>query len=81
MIQEIITYIIIAAAVTLAILKTVNRFSKKKPKKLDYKKAKLSTDHNCGQCAAECMLRDAPRHIIETSQAECTTQAATDTLK
>lgn len=72
MLQEVITYMLIGGAVTLAIMKTVKRFSKKKPQKVDYKKAKISAEHNCTACAAECMLRDAPKQIIEASQTKCT---------
>lgn len=80
MIQEIITYMIIGGAVTLAILKMVKRFAKKKSAKLDYKKTKIPAGHNCNDCAAECALRDAPRHIIKTSQADCVTSKS-DQLK
>jgi len=74
MIQEVITYMIIGSAVTVAIMKIVKRFSKKKPEKVDYKKAKISAGHNCSECAAECMLRDAPKRIIKASDAQCTTE-------
>lgn len=74
MLQEVITYMIVGAAITFAIMKLVNRFSKKKAKKVDYNKAKISTDHNCTECAAECMLRDAPKRVIESSKAVCTSK-------
>lgn len=74
MIQEVITYLIIGSAVTVAIMKIAKRFRKKKSEKVDYKKAKISADHNCGECAAECMLRDAPKRIIEASNTQCTTE-------
>lgn len=74
MIQEVITYMIIGAAFAVAIMKIVKRFSKNKSEKMNFKKAKISTDHNCGECAAECMLRDAPKRIIEASQKQCTTE-------
>lgn len=67
MLQEVITYMIVGAAVTFTIMKLVNRFSKKKAKKTDYKKATISTEHNCTECAAECMLRDAAKPVIESS--------------
>lgn len=76
MLQEIITYTIIGAAITLAILKMTKRFSKKKPAKVEYKKVQISSEHNCNECAAECMLRDAPKRIIEASDTKCNTEVS-----
>lgn len=77
MLQEVITYMIIGGAVTLAIIKTVNRFNKKKTESIDYKQTKIASEHNCSECAAECMLRNAPKKIIEVSQtAACKTEKA-----
>ncbi|MBK6282927.1 MAG: hypothetical protein IPF54_09905 [Draconibacterium sp.] len=60
-IQEIITYMIIGAAIALAISKAVRKFRvKRKPsKKVDFKKDTISLHHDCSDCSAECMLRDA----------------------
>ena len=57
--QEIITYLIIAGAVIVAVLKSRKKFRKKK-RQLDVpsKKAVLNTNHNCSDCPAECILRD-----------------------
>lgn len=73
MYQEIITYLIIGSAVTLAVIKIVKRFRKKKPKKVDFQNAKITTEHNCTECAAECVLRDMPKRVIETKLDECNT--------
>jgi len=73
MLQEIITYLIIGSAVTLALLKIIKRFGKRKPKKVDFKNAKITTEHNCTDCAAECVLRDLPKRVIETRLDECNT--------
>ena len=73
MLQEIITYLIVAAAVIVAGLKIAKRFSKKKPKKVDFKKDKISMAHNCSDCASECVLRDLPQKIIAEKAEECDT--------
>ena len=71
MLQEIITYMIIGSAVTLAVLKIVKRFRKKKPAKQNFQKDNISMGHNCSECSAECVLRNAPKRIIETSGEVC----------
>lgn len=73
MIQEIITYMIIGAAVTVAVMKFAKRFGRKKPvaKKVVSGKT-ISHAHNCADCSAECQLRDLPRMVIEKNGAECT---------
>jgi len=71
MLQEIITYMIIGSAVTLAVLKIVKRFSIKKPGKKASKSGSAVHVHNCGECSAECQLRDLPRLVIEKNLDEC----------
>ena len=73
MIQEIITYMIIGAAIALAISKTVNKFRvKRKPeKKVDFKKDTISMHHDCSDCSAECMLRSATKPMIKENIELC----------
>lgn len=71
MLQEIITFVIVAIAVGFALLKTYKRFSKKKPKKVDFQNVSVADSHNCSDCAAECVLRDQAKHIIEKSSEVC----------
>lgn len=72
MIQEIITYMIIGAAVALAISKMMNKagIRKSREKKTDYKSASISV-HNCSDCSAECMLRDSAKPVIEKNKELC----------
>lgn len=73
MIQEIITYMLIGSAVTIAILKIVKKLGgKKKVQKIDFKKESFSMQqHDCSSCAAECMLRDAAAPIIQENKDLC----------
>lgn len=73
MIQEIITYLIIGSAVTLAIIKIYKKLGRKKIKKqnIDFKKNTISMQHNCSDCSAECMLRDAAKPIIQKNKELC----------
>lgn len=72
MVQEIITYMIIGAAVAVAIMKFAKRFGPKKTaKKVETGGQKVSHVHNCGECSAECQLRDLPRIVIEQNSEEC----------
>lgn len=73
MLQEIITYLIVALAVTVAAIKIIKRFSKKKQKKINFKKDKISMGHNCSECSAECGLRDLPKKVIADKSKECST--------
>ena len=58
MIQEIITYIILGSAITLAIIKVKNRFWRRKTKKSNQNNEKSSSLPNCSTCSAECVMRD-----------------------
>lgn len=61
MVQEIITYIIVALAVGFAGWKIYIKLAgKRRKKKFDFKKETFSMEHNCSDCAAECILRDSP---------------------
>ncbi len=72
MLQEIITYMIIGSAVTLAVLKIVKRFSRKKRgKKATGQNTNSGHVHNCSACSAECQLRDLPRVVKEKNIDEC----------
>lgn len=66
MIQEIITYMIIGAAIALAVSKIIKKISGKKvtKKKVDYQKDSFSVKHDCSDCSAECMLRNASKPVI-----------------
>lgn len=73
MIQEIITFMIIGAAIALAISKSVTKLKRKKlqQKKPDFKKETYTMGHNCSDCSAECMLRNAPKINIEKNKNLC----------
>lgn len=74
MVQELITFLIVAVAVAIAARKIYKRFSKKKPKPADFKNVALADSHNCSDCAsADCALRDLPRNIIDKSAEVCDT--------
>lgn len=59
MIQEIITYLIITAAILLTLLKLNERFVKKKVKENCTEPTALKTS-GCGGCGANCPVRQAP---------------------
>jgi hypothetical protein len=73
MIQEIITYMIIGAAIALAISKAIVKIKgKKRPqKKVDFKRDNFTLQHNCSDCSAECMLRNASKPLIEKNKELC----------
>lgn len=71
MIQEIITYLLIGSAVTLAVLKTIKKFSKKKKPKIDFKNETFKMEHNCSACAADCMLRNASLESKKENEKVC----------
>jgi hypothetical protein len=72
MIQEIVTYMIVGAAVALAFSKLLNKAGIKiiREKKTDYKSASIAL-HNCSDCSAECMLRDSAKPVIEKNKELC----------
>lgn len=59
MTQEIITYIIIAIALVVATQKIVSKLSKKK--KNNAHAGIHQSELNCGNCTAECMLRNTAK--------------------
>ena len=73
MIQEIITYMIIGAAISLAVSKFIKKIGVKKipAKKVDYKNDSFTVQHNCSDCSAECMLRNASRPVIKENIELC----------
>jgi len=72
MIQEIITYIIIGSAVTVAVMKLIKKFSRKKRKKnKDLNDEKSTMQHNCSDCSAECILRDTSKSALEFNHNLC----------
>lgn len=64
---------IIGAAIALAISKSVGHLKSKKPqqKKPDFKGETFTMQHNCSDCSAECMLRNAPKLTIEKNKELC----------
>jgi len=62
MIQEILTYLIIAAAVLLALLKLKERFVKKKVEEKCSEPTTLKSS-GCGGCGADCPVRQAPYRL------------------
>jgi hypothetical protein len=73
MIQEIITYMIIGAAIAMAVSQIIQKFKRKKrpEKKLDFKKETFALQHDCSDCSAECMLRNAAKPIIKENADLC----------
>lgn len=73
MIQEVVTYMIIGAAIAMAISQIIRKFKgKKRPeKKIDYQKERFSYHHDCSSCSAECMLRDASKSVIKENAELC----------
>lgn len=63
---------IVGSAVTLAVLQIVKKARKpKKSNKVDFKKDSFSVQHNCSECSAECMLRDAKPSILQKNKDLC----------
>jgi hypothetical protein len=59
MFQEIVTYLVIALAVSVAVTKTAKSFSRKKPKTAtNFKNETCTPEHNCSTCSDECALRN-----------------------
>lgn len=71
MVQEIVTYMIVGAAITITVMKTVQKFRKKKKKAVNFKKDSFQLEHNCSECSAECMLRNASPKIIQDNKNIC----------
>ena len=74
MVQEIITYLIVAVAFFMAGWKISNKLRRKKRKKnVDFKKDEITMQHTCSDCAAECILRDASSSYIKSNADTCKT--------
>lgn len=71
--QEIITFIIVGAAVIYAAIRIFRKtgVKKKTVKKINYKKENFTLQHNCSDCSAECMLRNSTKPIIEKNKELC----------
>lgn len=70
MFQEVITYLIIGAAIAVAVMKLIKQFGGKK-KDMTSTSSNSDKTHNCAECAAECQLRDLPRAVIEKNSEDC----------
>jgi hypothetical protein len=74
MLQEILTYLIIAFAAGTAIWKLYITLSvKKRSKKTDFTKEKFTLQHDCSDCAADCSIRNAAPRIIQENAKICET--------
>ena len=72
MVQEIITYTIIAIAVFFTVLRFRKKFGKKKQvKKTTANTTKISGLHNCSDCSAECVLRDTSSMVVQNNSELC----------
>lgn len=72
MLQEILTYMIIGSAVTLAVIKIYNQIRvKRKPQKSNSQNNKTTIQHNCSGCTADCMLRDMPTQNTAITNEVC----------
>jgi len=72
MIQEIITYLIIGIAVMIVVFKARKKFWKKSKKaRINSEKITGDHQHNCPDCSAECILRDAAAPIIQNNKDLC----------
>jgi hypothetical protein len=71
MVQEIITYIIIGVAVVVAVLKIQKKFLSK-TKNINTNKTMTQVhQHNCSDCSAECVLRDAATPDVQNNRELC----------
>lgn len=71
MVQEIITYIIIAVAVCITVWKMYKTLAGRKKKNTDFSKVTYSPQHNCTDCIAECTLRDALPALRKDNEELC----------
>lgn len=64
---------IIGAAIALAISKIIRKIKGRKTpqKKVDFQKETFTMEHNCSDCSAECMLRNASKLIVEKNKELC----------
>lgn len=73
MVQEIITYIIVALAVLFVVSKTMKRLKGKKQSAqgTSAKNVGSNNHHDCSDCSAECMLRDATQITFDKNKDLC----------
>ncbi len=71
MLQEIITYTIIAIAVFITVLRFWKKLGNKKVKKTAREPGKITGVHNCSACSAECILRDTSSMIMQSNSELC----------
>ena len=72
MFQEVITYMLIGSAVTIAVLKIKKKLTgKKRNQEIDFKNDEFSLKHNCSDCSADCMLRDASSSVLQQNDKLC----------
>ena len=73
MIQEIITFLIVAAAVVYALSGIIKKpFRKKDLKsKANFKNESFTMHHNCAGCSADCMLRNSVKPLKGASADLC----------
>jgi len=73
MVQEIITYTIIALAVAFTFKKTRKKFSKNKslPANDNLKKETSDIQHKCSVCVSECVLRDTVSPSSDDNRSLC----------
>lgn len=64
---------IIGGAIALAISKIVGKIRGKKnlQKKADFQKDAITMLHNCSDCSAECMLRNASKITVDKNKEIC----------
>lgn len=73
MVQEILTYIIIAVAVAIAVWRIYKKLSRSKKKIKPDKNLKYAPQHNCSDCIASCSIRDAVPEIRSKNEELCDT--------
>ncbi len=72
MIQEIITTLIVALAVFLAVKKIRKKLNPTKKKKQEESTAgKSGATSKCGTCTANCIFRDAPESVLNNNHDAC----------
>ena len=73
MTQEIITYMIIGAALAFTFSGIFKKLTAKKKKtvKTDFKNQTFSMQHNCNECSAECMLRNTVKPMQGKNEELC----------
>jgi hypothetical protein len=57
----------------MAVSRIIQKFKgkKRKSQKVDFKKDSLSYHHDCSDCSAECMLRNAAKPVIKENAHLC----------